>query len=91
LVNISSGNLELILNNNPVAGATLGYSIFTPKSGNASIRIFDLEGKTVLQQQIKIIAGNNTAQLDIANIPTGTYLLQVITDKETSSKKFIRK
>jgi hypothetical protein len=91
LVNISSGNLELILNNNPVAGATLGYSIFTPKSGNASIRIFDLEGKTVLQQQIKIIAGNNTAQLDIANIPAGTYLLQVITDKETSSKKFIRK
>ncbi len=90
VVNITSGNFSLNLNTNPVMGATLGCTIYTSKSANIALRILDLEGKTIQQQQLKLIAGNNTAQLDIANIPAGTYLLQVIAGTETTSKKFIR-
>ncbi len=53
---------------------------------SASARIFNFSGQLVKSTNLK---GQDTA-LDVGNLPTGIYIIEVITDTETKQLKFIK-
>ncbi len=72
---------------NPVA-TTMTVDLSTINGKNVNIEISDISGKMVKSfQQIHPTA---TTSLDVANLPQGNYILKVITNEGTISKKFIK-
>lgn len=59
-------------------------NILIPKGGK-SIEIFDLTGKSVLKTEAK-----SFQTIDVSQLPKGTYIINVKTDKNVSSHKFIK-
>ena len=59
-------------------------NILIPK-GAKTIDIFDLSGKSVLKTEAK-----SFQTIDVSQLPKGTYIINVKTDKNVSSHKFIK-
>ncbi|HEY6902207.1 MAG TPA: T9SS type A sorting domain-containing protein, partial [Puia sp.] len=78
IVTIQPGNLagRLSVYPNPATNSvTVSFSCSNP--GAISLRLFDLKGSQLWQQQYIAGAGQNTVQIDyIRNLPTGVYILQ---------------
>jgi len=73
---------------NPLAGgfATVRYSL--PKAGLATLRIFDVTGRTVLSQQL--VAGRSgTSSLDLRKLNAGVYLVKVTADGFNTTQKLV--
>jgi photosystem II stability/assembly factor-like uncharacterized protein len=82
---------DLIIFPNPAADiATLKYSMGTP--GNVTMRVFSLDGRLVdskVGQPVE--AGRDRLMtINVADLPTGTYLVQLSTDKESKTVKFVK-
>ncbi|MEZ7508814.1 S8 family peptidase [Cloacibacterium sp. Arc13] len=59
-------------------------NVLIPK-GAKTIDIFDLSGKSVLKTEAK-----SFQTIDVSQLPKGTYIINVKTDKSVSSHKFIK-
>ena len=59
-------------------------NVLIPK-GAKTIDIFDLSGKSVLKTEAK-----SFQTIDVSQLPKGTYIINVKTDKNVSSHKFIK-
>lgn len=74
---------------NPVIGsgnATLRLS--SGKTGKADIRIIDMAGKIVLQQQCRLSQGINSISINNTNrLQSGIYTIQVLNNEETMSAR----
>jgi chitinase len=68
------------------ASDQLNISGLTSTSGNVMIRILDLSGRTVMEESRTVNNGNS--QLNISDLSTGTYFLQVIAEGNSIAKKF---
>jgi ELWxxDGT repeat protein len=80
--------LDLNLSPNPVQ-SQLNLKFSATEAGNVSIRIFDDNGKTLLQQNL----GNNKSinqTINVSTLPQGLYFLQLIKGKEVKIAKFIK-
>lgn len=51
-----------------------------------SLQVYSLEGKVVLTQQ----PNTNTLELNVEQHPTGTYVIKLQAEKNTTSHKFIK-
>ena len=73
---------------NPLAGgfATLRYSL--PKAGLASLRIYDVTGRTVLSRTL-LAARTGTAGLDLRKLDAGVYLVKVTTEGFSTTQKLV--
>jgi hypothetical protein len=78
----------LRINPNPLAGgfATVRYSL--PKAGLATLRIFDVTGRTVLSQTL-VAARTGTASLDLRKLNAGVYLVKVTADGFNTTQKLV--
>lgn len=56
-------------------------------SGLESISIADMNGRLVTEKQF---TGGNAAQMDISWLESGMYLVKIVSDKGTSTKKIIK-
>lgn len=54
-----------------------------------SFKVIDLNGKIVYNNPQNIVNGTNTIRLNLANLPSGIYHLQIQSSKETLTKKFV--
>lgn len=82
---------DLVIFPNPAADmATLKYTMGT--SGNVTMRVFSLDGRLVdskVGQPVE--AGRDRLMtINVADLPTGTYLVQLTTDKESKTVKFVK-
>ena len=75
---------ELTVYPNPVRDGKLHVQYGAGESTPADLRIMDLTGKTIKTIQ----SGTRTSLVDVAGIPTGTYLIRVTTEKTISSRLF---
>lgn len=55
---------------------------------NLSIKIADIYGKELFEEQIKFSSGRNLKQIDFSNYPTGVYIIQI---QEKSSGRIANK
>ncbi|MCW5906668.1 MAG: T9SS type A sorting domain-containing protein [Chitinophagales bacterium] len=79
-------NHNIILSPNPSNGS-FTVSLETEKAETIQLKVFDLLGQLVKQENPVTISGNYTKQLNITQLPKGIYLLQVIADGQTISKR----
>jgi len=90
---VAAGNTEIrsvsfAIAPNPLSGglATLRYSL--PKAGLATLRVFDVTGRAVLEQVLA--AGlTGTATLDLRKLEAGVYLVKVTTDGFSTTQKLV--
>ncbi len=83
--NISSTNIQdFIIYPNPVED----YLYITYKVPAKSIQIFNLSGKELIR---KYPDTSENCIIPVNQLNSGVYILQITTDKETKTKKFIKK
>lgn len=63
---------------NPTQGA-LQVAFESNLAGNAALRIVDLTGRTLVEEQIAANPGMNKRRLDLSDLPAGAYLVRVQT------------
>ena len=54
--------------------------------GNYNVKVVDVNGRVVLNQN-----ANNTSNLDLRNLPSGVYMLQMTFDQEQTTTRIIKK
>ncbi len=75
---------------NPVAGI-LNIEFVTTVSGNATIQIFDINGRNVGQKEMISIAGLNTLTVDeVAQLNAGVYFVKIESAGENQMVKLIK-
>jgi hypothetical protein len=70
---------------NPVNDKIQVEAYFT-KAADAAVKIINADGKTLLQQTIRIQAGNNSFPVNVSSLEKGNYFLQV----ETLDEKYVK-
>jgi hypothetical protein len=82
--------LNISMYPNPVTlNATLSFSL--PVSGDAKIKVYDVNGKLVKNVDISYLSkGLHTYNLDCSLVKTGTYIIQIVSGTETATTKFIK-
>ncbi len=69
------------------AGSSVTIDLGTIKSSNASIKILDLSGKTVLEIKMK----NTVEEIELKGISAGVYFMNILLDNQLITKKFSKK
>jgi len=70
---------------NPV-NDQLTISLSSTEPRTAEVKLVDLTGKTMLNMSVNLDKGQNVQQLNVSQIPNGTYLLMVDNSKENMSR-----
>jgi hypothetical protein len=65
--------------------------IASPVKVNASLNMMNILGQSVMSQNIDVRPGNNTVNLNVNNLPTGIYIVNVEAGKYRNSQKLIVK
>lgn len=85
---------ELVLSRvypNP-ASTTLNVALNAPANQKVTLIITDLAGKVMMQQQTQLASGDNNIALNIARIPSGSYMLKAVCSNgcETAVTKVVK-
>ncbi len=84
---ISYGSSEVKIYPNPVFGKYLNINFKNSViAGIGYFLIKDVQGKVIIKREIKLLDGYQTQKIDVARLPTGLYLLELINN---SGEKFI--
>lgn len=73
---------------NPASSETW-VKFSTPTSGDASLKVYDLAGKTVMNAIVPTVAGVNNLQLNVSNLNAGVYLYSLTIGNETVTSKLV--
>ena len=73
---------------NPVSStATIEYTL--DKQATINIRVLDLSGKVIVNEQISQHSGTHQYKLDCGSLPRGMYIVSINTGKSVQTSKFI--
>jgi len=68
----------------------LKVMVNSPIEQKASLQIIDVNGKRLFNLPVKNLRGANQYNINVSSYPNGTYYIQVITNGERKSIKFIK-
>lgn len=68
---------------------TLNVSWSSEEAGNTVLKLINITGVTIYSENVSGL-GLMHKQIDMSNYPTGTYFLQLVTDKNFSSQTIIK-
>ena len=75
----------------PNPASTSTHVAFTaPTSGAAQLSLTDLFGKTLFVRQVTVAEGRNTFDIDLQSIPSGTYLVRILTGGVNAAIKVVK-
>ncbi|MEZ4960742.1 MAG: T9SS type A sorting domain-containing protein [Saprospiraceae bacterium] len=83
---ISKGSFQVFPN---PAKDVVNVYLETAGSFEATLALSSLTGQTVLAKTENLMAGKQAVQVELSNLPTGIYFLQVSTGKEVMVKKLV--
>lgn len=89
-VNETASMNGLIVYPNP-ANDVLNISFESSNAGNAQVRMVDMTGKVVMQQNIAGFSGKQNVELNIANLAKGVYQLEIVKGQEVMTGKVMVK
>lgn len=64
-------------------------SINTAKAGTAVVTVYNLTGKAVIQDKLKVEKGNNLHQINLSSFVKGVYYVHVATDESSNTFKVV--
>ena len=79
------GNIEIYPN--PVSDQ-LNLLLFGINSQNVEINIFDIQGKIVLEEELKMNGLDVNKEYDLSRFGNGQYTLRILVDGQTESRNF---
>ena len=88
-VNPNQNTLEVKLYPNPSENGNVKINLNLEKSSNISISVIDINGRKVSSQEVNLGTGLNTVQL--SNMNTGLYFIEIISDYGIYKTKLIVK
>ena len=62
-------------------------SVYT---SDAQMQIIDMQGKIISDEQVKIGTGRNQIDIQVRKLPSGTYLLKLITAEDILTERFVK-
>jgi hypothetical protein len=81
----------LSLNQNPV-DSYLGFSVNANGNTMGTVNIYNAAGTKMISQKINLTKGTNSITLNLdGKIYTGMYILEVLSNQETQSVKFVKR
>ncbi len=81
-------SLDLNIYPNPVSTyATLRFE--SSRVTDAEVFVYDLSGRTILSETNRINKGENKINLDLSNLKTGSYIVQIVAGADVYTQKFI--
>jgi hypothetical protein len=86
---IDKKELDLTLFPNP-AKSSLNLSIESSHAASATITVYDVSGREVLQTIKSLRMGSNTCTIDAQSLTPGIYLLQARTNRGVATRSFAR-
>ena len=63
--------------------------IYAPTESEAQIQLFDGVGRLAHRSEVDLYSGVNTVELQVANLPVGSYFARIVIGKETFQKKLV--
>jgi hypothetical protein len=87
-INELSGITDMEFYPNP-ANTDLTISFTSNINSTMSIQLMDQTGRVVLNQQVNSTAGANTHGLNVSNLASGIYQLQVVRGNQTATRKVV--
>jgi len=89
ILNIGNQKLKISVLPNPAKGFAQ-LNIDADRNGMASIRVFDMAGKTILEQNSILEKGNNAVAIQhMELLKTGTYIISVSTEDRVQTLKLV--
>jgi uncharacterized delta-60 repeat protein len=89
-VRISNNNSNINVRVYPVpVKGTLNLQMYSSKAEKAEITVTDISGKTVRTASIALVAGANSALINVQMLSKGTYFLKVVTSEGSNTKKIV--
>ncbi|MBQ9639238.1 MAG: T9SS type A sorting domain-containing protein [Bacteroidales bacterium] len=87
--NVDKGDNHIAIYPNPASErATLDITVATP--GNATMRIYDITGRVVRTEQLgRLAEGTHTYNIDVQNLNSGMYLVNIHVGKNTATSKLM--
>ena len=82
---LQSSNIEIFPN---PANEKLFIELPQTATGTAKIHVHNIQGQKVLNRNIDNVTYSDLVTIDISDIPTGTYFIQIICDNKIYQKKF---
>jgi len=83
----STTGFSCLIYPNPASGM-LQLQLQSNQSGNAEIKIYNMQGQTVYTGSSVIQTGANFFNIDIRKLPAGVYQLNAFTDKQNTTASF---
>ncbi len=71
------------------ASGQIKLTVYANQAGNATVNIYDANGRVVASQNINIQAGNNEVSLNSQTMGSGLHIASLTVDGVTLTKKFI--
>jgi hypothetical protein len=82
---VSSPELDVNVFPNPTTGM-LNIQWTGSTDANATIQLFDISGKQIINQQV--VTGNSTGTVNISELANATYILKIVAKDLTFSKEY---
>lgn len=57
--------------------------IKSPENGESKIELYDIAGRLLMSETLKVNKGNNSSVIDISLLSRGTYMLRIISEENT--------
>ena len=80
--------MDLKVYPNP-AREVLNLDFASEFEGAASIAVYDLSGRMVISKDIEMLGQNQRVKLDINDLTNGTYFVSLVSERQTTTKKFM--
>lgn len=74
---------------NPVSGGLVHLAITNSESIDGTISLIDIQGKTLLQNQIDLVPGSHRIPAELNGIQPGIYLIRMESNQAVSTKRII--
>ena len=82
-------NVELVIFPSPVKDL-ITIQVDALLEEQAIILICDINGKILISQQVKMIAGTNSIQINSTSLLPGIYLIKINSSQSTAVKRFCK-
>jgi hypothetical protein len=84
-----TGKLSLTSVNSNTEAGNIDLNIYSPSATSTSIRVTDLSGRTIASQQVNLVEGYQSVNINTNNLSSGIHIIQIMNGEEVVMKKLV--
>jgi hypothetical protein len=84
-----SGKLHLATVQSNTEAGNIDMSIYSPSATSTAIRVMDLSGRTIASQQVNLVEGYQSVNINTNNLSSGIHIIQIMNGEEVVMKKLV--